>query len=377
MNETNLKVKYRSFCGLIITDNGIIGTVKTVSEDGDTRVSAVKDDCTYGGVNNIIKYLKGKNTVDVAIMGDGESWMSVLSMLQVNFDLHIADQRCMHKLPPNIYKQETEWLAELLKCGLLKKQHVRSNAFRELRELTRTREILIRKITNLERERNSIVNKSCCKYFYKYELNSFMKSMLGSILTLKKNKEITKTAKSYVQNQEFILKLYDRECESLYALVKKLNTKIRKKTRNVQEQICRLCTIPGIHRRFAEAIIGEIGVDLTRFQDYSDFVDWAGETFGLSSGQKKRSNNEDRDSCLKQVIPAVVLSVIKNENSSLSHKYALIASEFSVGIARASVEYVILMMVYKIILENRSYWEIVDNIFIETAHLKENVGYVS
>ena len=37
-----------------------------------------------------------------------------------------------------------------------------------------------------------------------------------------------------------------------------------------------LCTIPGVDRRLAEAIIGEIGVDMSQFHTYARLASWTG-----------------------------------------------------------------------------------------------------
>ena len=54
----------------------------------------------------------------------------------------------------------------------------------------------------------------------------------------------------------------------------------------------RLCTIPGVDRRIAEAIIGEIGVDMTKFATPGHLASWAGMCPGQheSAGKSKKGD---------------------------------------------------------------------------------------
>jgi transposase len=64
------------------------------------------------------------------------------------------------------------------------------------------------------------------------------------------------------------------------------------------EQVKRLCTIPGIAQRVAEVVIAEIGVDMSRFPTAGHLASWAGmcpgnhESAGKSrSGRARRGND--------------------------------------------------------------------------------------
>jgi transposase len=54
------------------------------------------------------------------------------------------------------------------------------------------------------------------------------------------------------------------------------------------EQVALLCTIPGVARRTAEAIIAEIGVDMARFPTSAHLASWAGMCPGNHESAGKR-----------------------------------------------------------------------------------------
>ena len=72
--------------------------------------------------------------------------------------------------------------------------------------------------------------------------------------------------------------------------IEQLSAEIAERMHPFEEAVERLETIPGVGRRTAEAILAEIGADMSRFPTYRQLASWAGMCPGNNqSGGKRRS----------------------------------------------------------------------------------------
>ena len=77
----------------------------------------------------------------------------------------------------------------------------------------------------------------------------------------------------------------------------------------------RLCTIPGVDRRIAEAIIGEIGVDMTKFATPGHLASWAGMCPGQheSAGKSKKGTARKDDSWLQRHLAVAAMAAARTK----------------------------------------------------------------
>jgi transposase len=61
-----------------------------------------------------------------------------------------------------------------------------------------------------------------------------------------------------------------------------------------EEDLERLCTIPGIKRRTAELLLAEIGADMSRFPTHKHLASWAGLCPGNHESAGKRYSGKTR-----------------------------------------------------------------------------------
>lgn len=122
----------------------------------------------------------------------------------------------------------------------------------------------------------------------------------------------------------------------------------------------RLTTIPGVDKRAAEAIIGEVGVDMSRFPTAAHLASWAGMCPGQheSAGKAKHGTARKGDSWLGRVLATSAMSAARSKDTYLAAQYRRIASHRGSRRARKAVGHTILVGVWHILAEGATWNEL-------------------
>ncbi|MCB0255251.1 MAG: IS110 family transposase, partial [Anaerolineae bacterium] len=98
-------------------------------------------------------WLLSKQISHVAMESTGEFWKPIYNLLEGNFELLVVNARHIKTVPGRKTDvKDAEWIAELLRHGLLRGSFIPPQGQRDLRDLTRQR-------TNLVRDRATMVNR--------------------------------------------------------------------------------------------------------------------------------------------------------------------------------------------------------------------------
>jgi transposase len=98
----------------------------------------------------LLDWLSQEGCTHVAIESTGVYWKPVFNILESSMHVILVNARHVKKVPGRKTDvSDSEWLADLLKHGLLKSSFIPPLHIREMRELTRYRESLIRERTSL------------------------------------------------------------------------------------------------------------------------------------------------------------------------------------------------------------------------------------
>ncbi len=98
-------------------------------------------------------WLHTLNVATVAMESTGEFWKPVYNLLEGHFELLVVNARHIKNVPGRKTDvKDAEWIADLLRHGLLRSSFIPERPQRELRDLTRQR-------TNLVQDRATVVNR--------------------------------------------------------------------------------------------------------------------------------------------------------------------------------------------------------------------------
>ena len=155
-----MEVVHERCAGLDVHKKTVVAAVKT-SEGTEVR--------TFGTVTRelleLADWLEQQRVSAVAMESTGVYWMPVFNLLEDReFELLVVNARHVKAVPGRKTDvKDAEWLAELLRHGLLRPSFVPDRAQRELRELVRYRRTLIQEKARLVTRVQKVLESSNIK----------------------------------------------------------------------------------------------------------------------------------------------------------------------------------------------------------------------
>ena len=220
--------------------------------------------------------------------------------------------------------RDAEWIATLLRAGLLKGSFIPDKAFRELRHLTRYRKKVIADITSQKNRIDKFLQSSG------FRMSMFLSDIFGAsgrniMRHLVEHGSVDREAldiclKTQTRNrlEEILISLngslsaHQREflnmmleyLEQIERHKKQVEAAIETEIEKHSEALSLLCSIPGIDVTSASAIIAEIGTDLSAFPSAEHLCSWAGLAPGNneSAGKRKSAHIGKGNNYLKSML---------------------------------------------------------------------------
>jgi transposase len=330
-------------------------------------------------------WLLGLGVTNVAMESTGEYWKPVYNILEENFQVLLANAQHIKKvLGRKTDVSDAEWIADLLRHGLLRGSFIPPEGLRELRELTRHR-------TNFVRERATLVNRvQKTLESANIKLASVATNVMGAsgraildaIITgsttptemaelakgrlREKREQLDRALAGRVKpHHRFVLSELLCQIDSLDETIARFDAEIEKYTRPFEEAVTLLDTIPGVARRAAEIIVSEIGQDMSRFPTADHLAAWAGVAPGNNESAGKRYSGTVRkgDWALKVTLVQAAHAASHTRNTYLSAQYHRLAGKRGKKRAILAVAHSILVIAYHLIQRNEPYRDLGSDYF--------------
>ena len=143
-----MDVLFKRCAGLDVHSESIVACV--LIEDENNVVT--KEIETFGTLTkdlfHLLKWLEGHGVTHIAMESTGIYWKPVYNILEDFFDITLANAQRIKNVPGRKTDvSDAEWIAKLLRHGLIEKSFVPPEDLRQLRDLTRYRKKLINNIT--------------------------------------------------------------------------------------------------------------------------------------------------------------------------------------------------------------------------------------
>ena len=105
--------------------------------------------------------------------------------------------------------------------------------------------------------------------------------------------------------------------------IDRLSDAIEEQIRPFAPAVELLCTMPGIQRRGAESVIGEIGADMTRFASARHLASWAGQCPGndQSAGKRRSGKTRNGSKWLDYALEEAAMATIRVKAGYLAAQY--------------------------------------------------------
>ena len=295
------------------------------------------------GLEELRDWLKSLGVTHVACEGTGVYWMPVFKALEGHVDISVVNARHVRQLPGRKTDvNDSEWLATLLRHGLLRKSFVPSKEIRALRDMTRYRRMLVQSATT---EKNRILK---LLEMAGIKLGSVASDVFGTsgmdmLRALAKGgvpvEDIVQMARAGLRRKLPDLRLaLDVVIEEHHRLMLRdqlarldrtleeiahYDALLMERVAPYQEHLALLCSIDGIKITAAIEIFAEIGPDLSSFPTDGHFSSWAGTCPGQheSAGKHRKARRRRGNPYLQAILVECALAATRKKNTYLKDKY--------------------------------------------------------
>jgi len=313
----------------------------------------------------------------VAMESTGVYWKPIWNLLEGSFELLLANAQHIKAVPGRKTDvRDCEWIADLLRHGLLRASFVPDRAQRELRELTRYRQALVRErsreVQRLQKTleganiklgsvASDILGKSGREILTRLAGGSTDTSELADLAQGQLRKKIPALERALVgrfeAHQRFLVARQLAHLDELDGLIAEVSAEIAERVRPFEDAVARLDGIPGVGRATAEILVAEIGTDMARFPTDAHLASWAALCPGNHESAGKRLSGKTRkgNRALRTALVEAAQAAGRSRSTYLSAQYHRLAARRGKKKATVAVAHSILIIVYHLLKDGGTY----------------------
>jgi transposase len=325
-------------------------------------------------------WLQMAGCTHVAMESTGVYWRPVYNLLEGLFTLLVVNAQHIKAVPGRKTDvKDAEWIAELLRHGLLRGSFIPSKPQRQLRELTRHRTTLVQdrarvinrlqavledaniKLAAVVTDIRGVSARAMLEALIVGERDVTVLADLARGRLRAKRDQLEEALQGYcTPHHSFLLTEYLSQIDYLDDAIARVSTMIAQDLEAEQEAVALLDTIPGVSQRTAEVLLAEIGTDMTRFPSAKHLASWAGMCPGNYESGGKRLNGKTRKGSrwLRQVLVEAAHVAAKTKQTYLAAQYRRLAARRGKKRALIALGHTILTIVYHLLVRKQPYQDL-------------------
>ena len=305
-----MQVIHSRCAGLDVHKNSVVACVMNTAANG-TVESEIR---TFGTMTqdllDLSDWLKGHQATHAAMESTGSYWKPVYNLLEGQLELLVVNAQHIKAVPGRKTDvKDAEWIADLLRHGLLRGSFIPAKPQRELRELVRHRSNLVgRRAQSVNETHRTLESTNLKLASVVTDITGVSATeMLQSILAGQTDPELlAELARGKLKQKKLLLqKALVGKVEEHHRLmlsqlltdianyddqIAEVGAMIAQRLNDQQQLLQRLDKIPGVNQRVAEVIAAEVGTDVKRFPTAAHLISWAGICPGNNQSGGKRRN---------------------------------------------------------------------------------------
>lgn len=375
-----MEVVHERCCGLDVHKDKIVACLLTPGGAGGRAKRELR---TYGAFTGellaLADWLGEQGCTHIAMESTGSYWKPLYNIFEGRFELLIVNARHLKLVPGRKTDiKDAEWIADLLRHGLLRSSFIPPRGQRELRELTRYR-------TSLVQERSAEVNRiQKVLEGANIKLGSVASNVMGvsgramleamvraesdpavlaglarGILRKKQDALVLALTGLVGEHQRFMLGEQISHIDDLDARINRLDEEIDHRLRPDNEDRNRLDGIPGVGKQVAEALMAEVGTKVDSFATADHLCSWAGVVPGMNeSAGKNRSGRAPKGNRHLRTVLIQAAHAARSTRTFLGALYRRLAARIGPARAALAVAHRILRIAFHILKTGGSYQEL-------------------
>jgi transposase len=374
-----MDVKYERCCGLDIHKRSISACCILPGEQG-----LRKEIRSFGTLTEdllvLADWLSERGVSHVAMESTGSYWKPVWNILEADFELVLVNP--LHIKAFNRDKtdaRDCEWLADLLRHGLLKASFVPERRQRELRELTRYR-------TSLKQERTAEVNrlqkvleganiklasvasdimgKSGRQMLDALVAGNLSPAEMAQLAVGKLREKLPQLERalsgSFAPHQRFLVAQQLAHIDYLDEALAQVSREIDERLDPLEMEVARrFDPIPGVNLDMAEVLIAEVGSRVDRFPTAGHLTSWAGVSPGTreSAGKRRSGKTRKGNQALRSALVNAAKAASLKKGSYLQAQYQRLVRRLGRQKATMAIARRILEIVWHLLKDPHTFFQ--------------------
>ena len=356
-------------------------------------------------------WLLSERCTHAVMESTGSYWKPIFNVLEESITIVLANAhdvkgRKGHKTD----WKDSQWLAHLLRHGMVRPSFIPERGIRELRDLTRRRKQLAHESTGVKNRISKVLEEANIKLgsvltdifgvtgraILKALLDGKMEPAEMAALAKKSAKlkipEIAASLRNHrmTETQRFLIRQSISQLEFLASCIEDLEEEIRRRILSVPEYLqaaSLLQTIPGIREDAAASIIAEAGVRMEQFPTAKNFSSWVGLCPGnnKSADVEKPGRTTKGNPWLRSLMVECAWAASMKVGSYFRARYQRLLPRTGKKRAVVAVAHSLLLLIHKMLSTNTSYRKAAEETEYESSrqkyvrhHLKalKRLGYI-
>jgi transposase len=375
-----MEIIHRCCCGIDIHARTAVACLNKNGRKEVRTYSAMTDDLLL-----LCDWLVSEGCEYVAIESTGIYWKPVFNILEGSLEVILVNARHVKAVPGRKTDvRDCEWLADLLRHGLLQPSFIPPLPVRELRELTRHRHTLVGdqtavgnriikliesaniKLSQVASDALGVSGRAMLRSLSEGEQDTAKMASLARGALRSKDTQLRRALRgNLTPSQRFVLRELLNQLDQFEAAIARVSEEIRTQMDEsndpfVHDAADLLQTIPGVGNRVAEVILSEIGSDMTRFPTHRHLSSWAGMCPGNneSAGKRKSGKTTKGSNYLRAALTQAAWAASHTKSTYVAAQYQKLVRRIGKKKALVAVGHTILVIAFHILKDRSSYHDL-------------------
>ncbi len=388
-----MEVVYPRCCGLDVHKKMVVACLLVVGADGRLHKEIRTFSTMSADLLALADWLTAHGCTHVALESTGVYWKPIYNLLEGRFELLVVNAHHLKTVPGRKTDvRDAEWIADLLRHGLLKGSFIPPAPQRELRDLTRHRTTVVQERARSVNRLQKLLEDANLKLAAVVTdvMGVSARAMLAAILEgetdpavladLAQGKlrakvpQLEQALAGHVKpHHRFLLAELLAHIDYLDEAIARVGDEIARRLEPAAADIELLDTVPGVNQRTAEILLAEIGQDLSRFPSAGHLASWAGMCPGNNESAGKRKSGKTRKGSpwLRQALIEAAHGAARSKQTYLGAQYRRLIARLGKKKAIVAVAHSILVIAYHVLTRREPYRDLGPNYFDE--HQRERV----
>ncbi len=375
-----MQVLYPCCCGLDIHKRFVVACLLSTDAAGQVRKEVRTFSTMTDDLLALLDWLAAHGCTHLAMESTSSYWRPVYNLLEGQLVVLVANAYHIRNVPGRKTDvKDAEWLADLLRHGLIRGSFIPSPEQRRLRDLTRYRTHLVEERARLTNRLQAVLEDANVKLasvvtdVRGVSARAILEALLAGEtdprllaelargrLRAKREQLAKAVVGRFTDHHAFMVTEHLSHLDYLEEAMERVSAEIAQRLRDELAAIELLDTVPGISVRSAEILLAELGTDLSRFPDAKHLASWAGMCPGNAESGGKRLSGKTRkgNQALRQVLIEIAHVASKTKDTYLAAQYRRIAARRGKKRALVALGHTVLVIVYHILTRRQPYHEL-------------------